>query len=136
MTVADLTGPLVTTVRDDPSVAAITPRVRGGELAPGDTAPAVVLVSLSNTRSPFGRGRGRLGLQGPRYVANCYGTTYQQAAQLAGAVSDALHLLRGKKYSSNRTIHLVTDDGWGGPVLDPATKWITESVVFEVTGAA
>lgn len=135
MTVADLTGPIVTLIRDNPAVAAITPRVRGGELASGDIAPAVVVVSLSNTRSPFGRGTGRLGLQAPRYAVNCYATTYQAAAQLAGAVSDALHQLSARNVS-NKTIHQVVDDGWGGPVLDPVTKWPTETVVFQVVGSA
>jgi hypothetical protein len=133
--VVDLTGPIVTTVRDNAAVAAITTRVRGGELASGDTAPAVVIVSLGNTRSPFGPGRGRLGLQQPRLAANCYAATYQQAAQLAGAVSDALHLLSTRTISG-KVIRLVIDDGWGGPVLDPGTGWVTETVIFEVTGHA
>lgn len=132
----DLTGAIVTTVRDDPAVAAITPRVRGGELAAGDAAPAVVIVQASNTRSPFGPGRARLGLQQPRFYANCYGATYQEAAHLAGAVSDALHLLRGRAFSGGRVILEILDAGWGGVVLDPVTKWPTETVVIEVTGAA
>jgi hypothetical protein len=131
----DLVGPIVTTVRDAPAVSAITSRVRGGELAPGDAPPAVVIVRLTNTRSPFGAGRARLGLQQPRLAANCYAATFQQAAQLAGAVSDALHLMRSRVISG-KTIHQVVDDGWGGPVRDPATGWATETVVFEVTGAA
>jgi hypothetical protein len=132
----DLTGPIVLLVRDNPAVAAITPRVRGGELAAGDAAPAVVIVGASNTRSPFGPGKGRLGLQGPRFYANCYGATYQQATQLAGAVSDALHLVRGRALGGGKVIHQILDGGWGGVVLDPATKWPTETVVIEVTGAA
>lgn len=131
----DLTGPIVTTVRDNPAVAAITTRVRGGELASGDTAPAVVIVSLGNTRSPFGPGHARLGLQQPRLAATCFGVTYQQAAQLAGVVSDALHLVRGRTISG-KVIHQIMDDGWGGPVLDPTTGWATETVIFEVTGSA
>lgn len=133
--VADLLGPIVTTVKNDTAVAAITARVRGGELAQGDTAPAVVIVSLANTRSPFGPGHGRLGLQQPRIAAQCFAMTHQQATQLAGAVSDALHLLSNKTIS-NKTLRLVQDTGWGGVVLDPVTNWPTETVVFEVTGHA
>jgi hypothetical protein len=131
----DLLGPVLVTIRDFPAVAAITTRVRGGELAAGDTAPAVVIVALSNTRSPFGPGKGRIGLQGPRYAVNCFGVTYQQSAQLAGAVSDALHNLSPRTVSG-KTLHQVIDDGWGGPVRDPATGWATETVVFQVTGSA
>lgn len=135
MTVADLTGPLVTTIRDNPAVAAITSRVRGGELSPGDTAPAVVVISLGNTRSPFGPGHAHLGLQGPRFGINVYATTYPLAAQLAGAVSDSLHLLR-PQVISGKTLRGVQDDGWGGVVLDPDTKWATISIVFQVVGNA
>ena len=135
MTVADLTGPLVTTIRDNPAVAAITSRVRGGELSPGDTAPAVVVISLGNTRSPFGPGNARLGLQGPRFGINVYATTYPLAAQLAGAVSDSLHLL-SPRVISGKTFYEILDEGWGGPVLDPQTKFVTETIVVQVTGAA
>jgi hypothetical protein len=131
----DLVGPLVVTARDDTAVAAITPRVRGGELAEGDTAPAVVFVLASNSRSPFGPGKSRLGMQQPRVYANCYGVTAQQASQLAGAVSDALHQLSPRTISG-KPIHQVLDDGWGGVVLDPTTKWPTITIVFNATGAA
>lgn len=131
----DLTGPIVVTIRDNPAVAAITTRVRGGELASGDTAPAVVVVLLGNTRSPFGQGRSRLGLQAPRFGINVYGASYIQAAQLAGAVSDALHLL-SPRVISGKTVHEILDDGWGGPVHDPATGWVTETIVAQVTGSA
>lgn len=131
----DLLGPVVTTVRDNAAVAAITSRVRGGELAPGDTAPAVVIVSLGNTRSPFGPGHSRLGMQQPRIAASTYATSYQASAQLTGAVSDALHLL-SNRVISGKTLRLIKDEGWGGPVLDPKTGWVKNDVVFEVTGHA
>lgn len=131
----DLVGLIVTTVRDDTAVSAITSRVRGGELASGDAAPAVVIVMLSNSRSPFGPGKSRLGMQSPRVAANCYGATYIQASQLAGAVSDALHQLSARTVSG-KTLHQVLDAGWGGPVLDPTTRKPVETVVFDVVGAA
>jgi hypothetical protein len=96
----------------------------------------VVVVRLTNTRSPFGPGKGRLGLQGPRFAATCYGVTGQAASQLAGAVSGALHNIRSRSGSGGRTIHLVTDGGWGGQAQDPTTKWIQEVVLFDVVGAA
>lgn len=131
----DLLGPLVTTARDNTAVSAITTRVRGGQLATGDVAPAVVIVSLSNTRSPFGPGRSRLGLQGPRFGANCYGVTAIQATQLAGVVSDSLHQLSPRTISG-KTFHEILDDGSGGPILDPATGWALATVIFQVTGVA
>lgn len=135
----DLTGAIVTLLAADPAVQAIAGgKVRGGELKDGDAAPAVVVVLLVNTRSPFGPGKARLGLQQPRYAVNCYGANRIQAGQLAGAVSDALHLKRPGHLgdAAGRTIHLILDDGWGGAVLDPATGWPTETVTFSVTGSA
>lgn len=131
----DLTGSVVTMIRDDLAVAAITKRVRGGELLANDVAPAVKIVKLSNSRSPFGRGHGRLGLQRPRFAANCMAKTHTDAAQLAGAVSDAIHQ-KGGRVISERTLHRSYDEGWGGPVIDPATGWVTETVVFSVVGSA
>lgn len=131
----DLTGLVVTTIRDNPAVAVVTTRVRGGELAPGDVAPAIVVIPLSNTRSPFGPGHSRVGLQAPRFGVNCYATSYIQAAQLAGLVSDSLHLMPPKT-SSGRVIRQALDDGWGGPILDPRTNWITETVIVQVVGHA
>ncbi len=132
----DLFGPTLVAIRDFPAVAAITPRVRGFELAPGDDAPAVVLTTLGNTRQPFGAGSGRLGMQQPRYAANCYAKTSTAASQLAGAVSDAIHA-RGPRTVSGKAIHLSMDDGWGGVVADPDRPgWVMETVLIEVTGAA
>lgn len=131
----DLLGPLVVTIRDNAAVAAITPRVRGGELAQGDTAPAVVITRASNSRSPFGPGRARLGMQQPVYYATCYGATFIQLDQLMGAVSDALHLLSNRTISG-KVIRLVTDEGWAGPVLDPTTRKPMDTITFQVTGHA
>ena len=131
----DLLGPVLVTIRDFPAVATITTRVRGGELAAGDTAPAVVIVRLSNTPSPFGPGHGRIGLQGPRYGATVYATTYQQAAQLVGAVHGALHNLSARTVSG-KGIHQVIVDSWSGPTRDQATGWARDDVTFQVTGSA
>lgn len=131
----DLTGPLVTTIRDDTAVAAITTRVRGAQLAQGDTAPAVVVTRATQSRSPFGPGRRRLGKQQPLFYVKVFGSTYQQAEQLAGAVSDALNL-RGHQTISSKYLDLITDEGWGAPVLDPVTNWPTIDLTFQVTGNA
>lgn len=131
----DLQGAVVVEVRDAAAVAAITPRVRGGELAPGDAPPAVVIVALGRVRSPHQPGRNRLGLQQARYVANCYGATRIQANELAGAVSDAIHI-RGPRVTAGKQIRLSLDDGGGEADTDPDTKWPLTRVLIDVIGDA
>ncbi len=131
----DLTGMAVTEVRDFPAVAAITARVRGGELAPGDAPPAVVLRRLGVSLSPGGAGKARAGLQGALIAALCFGATYQQAAALAGAVADAVHYKRARQ-SGTRLIHLSLVESLGDATRDPDTSWPFETVVFQAIGAA
>ncbi len=132
----DLTGMAVMEVRSYPSVAAITPRVRGAELAPGDAPPAVVIRKLGISYAPFGRGSRRLGLQEPMYAALCFAATYPQAAQLAGAVVDAINLRGPRNDAQGRLVHLSLVESGGDPTLDPDTKWVTETVTFTFVGAA
>lgn len=132
----DLTGVAVMEIRAYPPVAAITPRVRGAELAPGDAPPAVVVRKLGISYAPFGRGSRRLGLQEPMFAALCFGATYPQAAQLAGAVVDAINLRGPRSDSAGRAVLLSLVEGGGNPTLDPDTKWVTETVTFTFVGAA
>lgn len=132
MTLPDPTGRLLTEIRDDAGVAALTTRVRGGEPAAGDALGAgryqrfVVLVRLARTRLP------RAPIQEVRYAARCYGTTYQDAAALAGAVSDAVHA-RGHRISpSGLSIFGSFDDGGDGGRADPDTGQPYEVVLITV----
>ncbi|MFZ0324729.1 MAG: hypothetical protein WAN48_11430 [Actinomycetes bacterium] len=134
----DPLGYLLTTVRDDPTVAGLTTRIRGGEPAPGDALGAgkyqrfVVLVRLGNQREK------RLPMQEVRVAARCYGqgaNPTQDAAVLAGAVSDALHA-RGPRISAGGVgIWASFDDGGGGADKDPDTGQPYEAVVFSVIAA-
>lgn len=131
----DLTGKAVTEIRDYTAVAAITPRVRGGELADNDAPPAVVIRAIDIDYSPFGRTR-RARLQAPLFAALCYGVTRIQAAQLAGAVVDAVNLRGPRKDAQNRLIYLSLVEGDGEVVLDPDTRWPFATVTFTYIGAA
>ncbi len=87
---SDPLGRILTEVRDDPAVAAITDRVRGGEPAPGDAIgppyqPFVLLTRYGATRLR------RAPVQEVMVLAKCYERTPRLAAILAGAVADAAH---------------------------------------------
>jgi hypothetical protein len=133
--VIDPLGPTLTSIRDFPAVAAITPRVRGAALKASDKPPAVVLRRLGDTRNPFGNGS-RTGLQRVTLVALCYGLTPQQATDLRGAVSDAVHMRGPRTDAQGRLIYLSIDESGGGATLDPDTRWPFEEAVIDVIAAA
>lgn len=128
----DPLGYLLTTVRDDAGVAAITTRIRGGEpaagdaLGPGSYLPFVVLVRLGSQREK------RLPMQEVRVLARCYAATYQAAAALAGAVSDALHAAGPRISTGGVGVWLSFDDGGEGASADPDTGQPHEDVIFSV----
>lgn len=132
--IVDLTGKAVVEIRDFPAVAAITPRVRGGELASGDGPPAIVIARLAVDFSPFGATR-RMGIQAPLFAANCYGADRRQAAQLADAVVEAINLRGPRRDAQNRLVYLSLVEGGGDVVLDPDTRWPTATVTFSFVGA-
>ena len=132
MTLPDPTGRLLTEIRGDPAVAAITTRIRGGEPAPGDALgagsyqPFVVLVRLARTRLRWAP------VQAVRYAARCYGATYQGAAELAGAVADAVHAKGHRINAAGLSIFGSFDDGGGGAMADPDTGQPYEVVFIDV----
>lgn len=132
----DPLGPLLIEIRGDGAVAAIAgvnptsspARVRGFEPAPKTTAYAgdahgagsyrafVVLANLGGSRMR------RVPVQRPRFVARCYGRTPAEAAELATAVSDAIHY-RGPRVASNDLgIYASYDDQGGEQDKDPDTQ--------------
>lgn len=131
----DPLGRILTEIRDDATVAALTTRIRGGEPAPGDAkGPGswqrfVVLVRLGVSRER------RIPVQEVRIAARCYGLTYQDAAALAGAVSDAIHAAGPRISPSGVGIWLSFDDGGGGATADPDTGQPYETVVISVIAA-
>jgi hypothetical protein len=136
--VNDPLGFVLTTIRDNPSVAALTTRIRGGEPAGGtDAVPGdargpgkyvrfVVLVHLGHTREPAAPVlRTRIG-------ARCYGTTFADAALLAGAVSDAIHNVGPITNPGGTGIWRMYDDVGMGAEVDPDTKQPHQDLVIEV----
>lgn len=138
----DPIGRIVTEIRDDAAVLALTDgRVRGGSPTAknksyeGDAQGAgkykrfVVVVSLGRSRQK------RIGLQEVRAAARCYGLDEQDAAALAGTVSDAVHA-RGPRISSGGVgIFNSFDDGGEGAEKDPDTAQPYETVVVAVYAA-
>jgi hypothetical protein len=131
--VIDPLGKLLTEIRDDPAVAALTSRVRGGEPAPGDSATPfqrfVVLVRLGATRKK------RAPVQEVRIAVRCYGSTYQDAAALYGAVSDAIHNVGPRIGATGVLIHRSFDDIGMGASKDPDTGQPHEDGVIQLFAA-
>lgn len=145
MTLADPTGYLLTTIRDNPAVAALTTRVRVGEpmgktvnaagtvtdegdaRGPGKYVRFIVLVRLGRSRLPHAP------VQEVRYVARCYGqggNPWQDADNLAAAVSDAVHNLGHRISGGGVSVFGAYDDGGEGPTKDPDTGQPMSMVVI------
>jgi hypothetical protein len=132
----DPTGFILTIIRDDPAVAALVAgRVRGGEpskgdaLGPGHFQRFVVLSRLGGLREK------RLPVQEVRIAARCYGLTAQDAAALAGAVSDAIHAIGPRVSSGGVGIWVSFDDGDGGADRDPDTTQPLEHLIISVAAS-
>lgn len=129
----DPMGKLITEIRADSAVTAITTRIRGGEAAPGDSArpyqPFVVLVRLGLEREP------RVPIQRLRIGFRCYGATFQQAAQLYGAVSDAIHNVGPRIGATGVVIYRSFDDTGGAASKDPDTGQPYEDGVISLIAA-
>lgn len=128
----DPLGKLITEIRSNTAVAALTTRIRGGEAAAGDAlGPGsyqrfVVLTRLGNERAK------RAGMQTLRIAARCYGTSYSDAAALAGAVSDAIHNIGPRRNATGVLIFRSYDDIGQGATKDPDTGQPHEDFVIEV----
>lgn len=131
----DPTGFLLTSIRDFPAVAALTTRIRGGEPAAGDALGAgsyqrfVVLARLGGVRDK------RAPVQEVRIVARCYGSTFADAAVLAGAVSDAIHNIGPRRNAAGVLIYRSYDDVGLGAEKDPDTGQPHEDLIVEVFAA-
>ena len=129
----DPLGKLLTEIRNNPAVAALTTRIRGGEPAPGDSAVPfgrfVVLVRLGMTREK------RAPVQEVRIGLRCYGSTFQDAAALYGAVSDAIHHVGPRIGATGVLIHRSYDDIGMGASKDPDTGQPHEDGVIQLFAA-
>ena len=135
MTLVDPLGYVLTTLRDDASVAAISTRIRGGEPAPGDALgpgsylPFVVITRLGGLREK------RLPMQEVRLNVAAYGVTAQGAAALAGACSDAIHAIGPRISTGGVGIWVSFDDGDAGATRDPDTQQWREDFIVSVIAA-
>lgn len=129
----DPMGFLLTGVRSNPAVAALTSRVRGGEPAPGDAAVPfqrfVVLTRLGTQRNK------RAPVQEVRIAAKCYGSTFGDAAALYGAVSAAVHNIGPRINASGVLVYRSFDDIGTGAEKDPDTGQPHEDGVIQLFAA-
>jgi hypothetical protein len=134
--VIDPFGFVLTSIRDDVGVAALTTRIRGGEPAGGDDPDVAIPFRRFVVLTRLGRQRQkRLPMQEVRISARCYGTTYQDASRLADAVSDAMHA-KGPRISGGGVgVWVSFEDGGDGSTKDPDTAQPYESVVISVVAA-
>jgi hypothetical protein len=122
----DPLGLLLTGIRDDATVAAITSRVRGEEPAKDDKPPMVIIRTF-----PINRDK-RLPIGRFQYFIQTYGTSYLQAAQLRRAVSDAVHDLEPRVNASGVGIYQSFSETEGQAQLDPDTQWPFYTIIAVV----
>jgi hypothetical protein len=128
----DVLPKLLTEIRDDADVAAITSRIRGAEPADGDAQgagsyqPFVVLVQLAAPRMP------RVPVQTARIVARCYGRTPAEAAALRWAVSNAIHNRGPRVFSNGLGFYNSLETEGGEQDKDPDTQQPLQIAFFEV----
>ena len=141
MSLADPTGRIITEIRDDAAVAALTTRVRPGEPAgktatdPGDArGPGQYIRFIVISRLGHARAK-RAPIQEVRLLAKCYGSTRQDAAALAGAVSDAIHAKGHRISAAGVAIFGSFDDGGSGADADPVTGQPHEDLVIQVNAS-
>jgi hypothetical protein len=92
-----------------------TPRTADG-LGAGHYRAFIVLASLDDPPLP-----GRVPVQRALYSVACYGTTFQNARAVWGAVVKATHLIGERVKSNGLGIYLSAIDSGGGQDKDPDT---------------
>lgn len=143
----DPTGLLLTTIRDNAGVAALTTRVRCPDPVGLQVTAAGVVLDEGDARGPghwiryvvlrrLGRSRlKRVPIQEVRYIALCYGAggnPAQDADALAAAVSGAIHA-SGRLASAGGVVIFGTfDEGDAGPEEDPDTGQPHTDVIISV----
>lgn len=141
-------GPLVQILRSDPGVAGIVgARVAAGGPDPAwpkpDPRPYVVLQPMTPTRAPFGPGSSRVGLVGLLVMAKCFGApdagdervAQRTSAELAGAVSEALHDKKPRRVGT-RLIYQADQVAGGGLTEELDTRRPCWALMVNVIAAA
>lgn len=112
---------LIAELEANAGVAAITTRIRRLEADPDDVrGPGSYVAFVRIVRLSGEREKGRVPVQHPVYSVFCYGATDQQATDLYGAVSAALHD-RGPRINAG-LIYRTFDNSDGGTQKDPDTQ--------------
>ena len=125
----DPTGTIVSELR---GVGLASGRVAAGEAqtswakSAGEYQRFVVLVRLGAVRIK------RAPVQVVRLGYRCYGVTWQDAAALAGELSDALHLVGPRIGGTGVGIYLSTDEQGGDAQKDPDTQQPYEQGVIQL----
>lgn len=125
----DPVGTIVTELRD---LGLASGRVAAGEAkagwakGPTEYQRFVVLVKLGRTIV------GRAPVQVVRLAARCYGVTWQDAGELYGDFTDALHLVGPRIGPTGVGIYITRDDGGGTAEKDPETDQPYEIGVIEL----
>lgn len=145
--VPDVLPKLLTDIRDDTDVSAITTRIRSPEPAPPLINPSTgaVLdkgdVREGSASDPFVAfvvlipqvplRHHTLPVQWTRTVARCYGRTPIEATALRWAVGAAIHNAGPRVYANGLGIYASFDVESGEPELDPVTKQPYMELVIE-----
>lgn len=136
----DPTGFLLTSIRDDAAVAAISTRIRADEPGPGD-AEWVIDAATGKKRYKHrfvvlfrqgGRRLARNAVQTVMFGFRVYGLTPQDATAFYGVVSDAAHNLNPRLNGSGIGIwnsRVIEDNG---AALDPDTGQPYEDGLIEL----
>lgn len=138
----DPTGRVIVLIRDAAAVAAITPRVRGGEKAPGDAPPFVIVRRSPSVPWIGDPSTESAGVMTVRYTALCYAAKTpsgeRDAFVLAGAVADAIndHGAITFAVTGGRGVTFgIQLDSIGGALRDPDTGEPYVPVLFSVLAA-
>jgi hypothetical protein len=140
----DPTGAVIKFIAADPGVAALTSHVHG-QKEPKEAPKYVIVRRRSSTPAIAGPGTDRGPARSIDYVAFCYAPKNQQglidAAQLAGAVSDAIHLKGPLTFpapggSGHLGIYRMREDSTGDTLTDPITQEPYIPVLFSLIATA
>lgn len=134
----DPTGSIIAELRADGDVAALVgTRVRGGEPASGDALGAgsyQAFVVVIGTAGPHPR----VPITRAAYTVRCYGSTYQNAAAVWGAVVKAMHAVDARLKGNGLGIYRTWLEQEADQLRDPDTHqpYVEGTLVILATAQA
>ena len=132
-------GSFITELKADVDlISLVSDRIRGNEPGPGDVQPAgsyrafIVLETLVAVPDPD------LPVTFAQYGARCYGTTFQGAWAVYGALVKATHRVGPRLKVSGLGIYQTLITGGGGEEKDPDTKqpYVNATITLIATAQA